>query len=79
MKSLELLKTLEETEKSFKRDEVSGVIECTICSVTVNSPQLLATHIAGNKHKQKAFKRSREGDNTAESSPKKQHLDGGLY
>ena len=78
MKSLELLKTLEETEKSFKRDEVSGVIECTICNVTVNSPQLLATHIAGNKHKQKALKRSREADSSGDSSAKKIHLDGGL-
>ena len=58
VKSLGLMKTLEETETGFERDEVSGVIRCIVCDVTVNSPQLLATHIAGNKHKQKAAKRS---------------------
>lgn len=60
MKSAELMKTLEETETGFERDEVSGVIRCIVCDVTVNSPQLLATHIAGNKHKQRAAKRSGE-------------------
>nr|XP_027209142.1 uncharacterized protein LOC113802722 [Penaeus vannamei] len=45
------MKTLEENEIGFERDDVSGVIRCTVCDVTVNSPQLLATHIAGNKHK----------------------------
>ncbi|XP_050700508.1 zinc finger protein 385B-like isoform X3 [Eriocheir sinensis] len=58
VKSADLMKTLEETEKGFERDEVSGVIRCIVCDVTVNSPQLLATHIAGNKHKQRASKRS---------------------
>lgn len=55
------MKTLEETEKGFERDDVSGVIRCVVCDVTVNSPQLLATHIAGNKHKQRASKRSGDG------------------
>ncbi|XP_042219702.1 zinc finger protein 385D-like isoform X2 [Homarus americanus] len=61
VKSAELLKTLEETETGFERDEVSGVIRCIVCDVTVNSPQLLATHIAGNKHKQRAAKRAGQG------------------
>ncbi|XP_045104783.1 zinc finger protein 385D-like isoform X3 [Portunus trituberculatus] len=60
VKSADLMKTLEETETGFERDEVSGVIRCIVCDVTVNSPQLLATHIAGNKHKQRAAKRSGE-------------------
>ncbi|XP_069174474.1 zinc finger protein 385B [Procambarus clarkii] len=58
VKSADLLRTLEETEKGFERDDVSGVIRCVVCDVTVNSPQLLATHIAGNKHKQRAAKRA---------------------
>nr|XP_027209133.1 zinc finger protein 385B-like isoform X1 [Penaeus vannamei]XP_027230804.1 zinc finger protein 385B-like [Penaeus vannamei] len=58
VKSQDLMKTLEENEIGFERDDVSGVIRCTVCDVTVNSPQLLATHIAGNKHKQKAAKRA---------------------
>ncbi|XP_071525023.1 uncharacterized protein [Panulirus ornatus] len=61
LKSQELMRSLEETEKGFERDEVSGVIRCIVCNVTVNSPQLLATHIAGNKHKQRALKRGSEG------------------
>lgn len=56
VKSANLLKSLEETEKGFDKDEQSGVLRCTMCDVTVNSPQLLATHIAGNKHKQRAIK-----------------------
>lgn len=56
VKSANLLKSLEESEKGLDRDEQSGVIRCTVCDVTVNSPQLLATHIAGNKHKQRAIK-----------------------
>ncbi|KAG0712301.1 Zinc finger protein 385D [Chionoecetes opilio] len=64
VKSLGLMKTLEETETGFERDEVSGVIRCIVCDVTVNSPQLLATHIAGNKHKQKAAKRSGDSGST---------------
>lgn len=62
VKSADLMKSLEETETGFERDEVSGVIRCIVCDVTVNSPQLLATHIAGNKHKQRAAKRA--GDPT---------------
>lgn len=64
VKSAELMKTLQETETGFERDEVSGVIRCIVCDVTVNSPQLLATHIAGNKHKQRAAKRSGESTTT---------------
>lgn len=60
LKSKELLKSLEATESSFERNSVSGVIRCTICDVTVNSPQLLATHVAGNKHKSKKSKRENE-------------------
>ncbi|KAK4320780.1 hypothetical protein Pmani_008375 [Petrolisthes manimaculis] len=63
VKSAELMKTLEETETGFQRDEVSGVIRCIVCEVTVNSPQLLATHIAGNKHKQRAAKRAGDATN----------------
>ncbi|XP_068228959.1 zinc finger protein 385D-like isoform X1 [Palaemon carinicauda] len=58
VKSQDLLRSLEEKEKGFERDDVSGVIRCTVCDVTVNSPQLLATHIAGNKHKQRANKKA---------------------
>ncbi|KAK7082402.1 hypothetical protein SK128_001910 [Halocaridina rubra] len=58
VKSQDLLKSLEEKEKGFERDEVSGVIRCTTCDVTVNSPQLLATHVMGNKHKQRTLKKA---------------------
>lgn len=70
VKSKDLLKTLEETEKGFERDEVSGVIRCIVCDVTVNSPQLLATHIAGNKHKQRAAKHANQGS-TNDPPPKR--------
>lgn len=73
VKSADLMKTLEETEKGFERDDVSGVIRCIVCDVTVNSPQLLATHIAGNKHKQRASKRS--GD-CSSAPPAKRHCPG---
>lgn len=70
VKSQDLLKSLEEKEKGFERDDVSGVIRCTVCDVTVNSPQLLATHIAGNKHKQRANKKS-GGTSNANGPPAK--------
>ncbi|XP_018008718.1 zinc finger protein 385B isoform X2 [Hyalella azteca] len=62
VKSAELLKSLESMNHEFERNEISGVIRCIVCDITVNSPQLLATHMAGNKHKANALKRERADD-----------------
>jgi len=35
----------------------------------MSSPQLLATHMAGNKHKSKASKRERGDDETVDGEP----------
>ena len=39
-----------------------------MCDITVNSPQLLATHIAGNKHKQRAIKHKSQMNSSGGSS-----------
>uniref|UniRef100_A0A6A7FTB3 Zinc finger protein 385B-like isoform X2 n=1 Tax=Hirondellea gigas TaxID=1518452 RepID=A0A6A7FTB3_9CRUS len=71
VKSAELMKSMEPMQDEFVRDEVSGVIRCTVCDITVNSPQLLATHMAGNKHRNNAAKRSRTGDEAEGQPPSK--------
>ncbi|RXG68931.1 Zinc finger matrin-type protein 1 [Armadillidium vulgare] len=76
LKSKELMKNLEETESGFERNTVSGVIRCTICDVTVNSPQLLATHVAGNKHKSKKGNKAKRENGEEGGTPAKKLCSG---
>ncbi|XP_069705701.1 zinc finger protein 385D-like isoform X3 [Periplaneta americana] len=57
VKSQEILKQLQSSGQTFTRDEKTRILKCEVCDVVVNSSQQLQTHLAGNKHKQKALKK----------------------
>ncbi|KDR12479.1 hypothetical protein L798_13723 [Zootermopsis nevadensis] len=57
VKSQEILKQLQSSGQTFTRDEKTRILKCEVCDVVVNSSQQLQTHLAGNKHKQKAMKK----------------------
>nr|CAD7604055.1 unnamed protein product [Timema genevievae] len=61
VKSQEILKILETSGQSFTRDQETKILKCEICEVVVNSSQQLQTHLAGNKHKQRALKKVSSG------------------
>ncbi|PSN49555.1 hypothetical protein C0J52_04985 [Blattella germanica] len=65
VKSQEILKQLQSSGQTFTRDEKTRILKCEVCDVVVNSSQQLQTHLAGNKHKQKALKKGALATTTA--------------
>ncbi|CAL4196217.1 unnamed protein product [Meganyctiphanes norvegica] len=76
LKAQELLWKLQETESCFTHDEASGKLTCLVCDVELTSPQLLESHLAGTKHKNKCGKRGLEGGNGTEPSKKGKSVPG---
>ncbi|CAL4123724.1 unnamed protein product, partial [Meganyctiphanes norvegica] len=50
----DLLQKLKETTDCFDHDEETGLLNCKVCNIDMNTPQLLEVHLGGFKHKMRA-------------------------
>lgn len=79
LKAKELLWKLREAESCFTHDEASGKLTCLVCNMELTSPQLLESHFAGTKHKNKSGKRGVEGGNGTSASKNGKSVPGEYY